>query len=354
MKRILFFILVVSVFNSWSQELIRNGSFEVLDTCPNTLGQFHPYGWFGTHGSRTSPDLFSTCAKEDAYSNPKSYIINVKAYNGENFVGIVGYNPHNHYREYVSTKLQKPLVKDEVYTFSISVSQPKMALYYINELGAVFTTDSAKPEKLPMELIMKPHLVIKDGDWLKLNDVWDRINLEYKAKGGEQYLHLGCFLSDEQLVYRKYQDRIAFSKETGYKDAYYIFDDVSLQKMQKTLSEEQKPTKTFVFNNINFNTGDFSSSEKEFDQFEELINYLKDNPTTEVLIEGHTDDVGETDDNQELSEERALFVKSFFEYNKVSNKINTVGYGEEKPMVANDSNENRAKNRRVVIHLFEK
>lgn len=344
-------MLAVLSFKTWSQNLVLNGGFEKLDTCPVTLGEFYPSHWFGTHGSKTTPDLFSTCSAEDAYCSPKSYIINVVPFEGESYVGLVGYNPHDYYREYVSTRLKEPLIAGEIYVFSVSITQPRMALYYINELGVVFTEDSAKPEKLMMELVMEPDIVIEDGEFLQLSDVWSTVKVKYKAKGGELYMHLGCFLSDEQLLYRKYQNRVGFSKNTGYRDAYYVLDNVSLLRVEEEIV--YKPTKTIVFDDINFETGEFSSSEKEFEQFSDLINYLKENPEVRVIIEGHTDDIGEADDNQELSEERALFVKSFFQYNAVSNPIQAIGYGEEKPLVANNSNENRAKNRRVVIHLFE-
>lgn len=349
MKKYLILISLLTGLSAFAQNLISNGGFEQLDDCPQTLGEFYPTGWFATHGDRTTPDVFSTCAEEEDYCNPRSYIINVVPYEGENYVGLVGYNPHDHYREYISAKMLEPLEKDEVYQFSITLSQPKMALYYINELGVVFTEDSAKPEDLAKALIVPADIRIDGDDFLDFSDVWSTIKINYKAEGGEQYLHLGCFLSDEELLYRKYQDRLAFSKKTGYRDAYYIIDDLSLIKKKPI----PKPAKTLVFENINFDTGDFSSSEEEFKQFDDLIAYLKEHPEMQVVIEGHTDDVGSNEDNKILSEERALFVKSFFHYKEVTNEIKSVGFGEEKPMVSNDSKENRARNRRVVIHLFE-
>ncbi|CAG5085933.1 OmpA family protein [Parvicella tangerina] len=352
MKKLLVVLIVLVAVKSWSQNLIVNGGFEEMDQCPQTLGEFYPSGWFGTHGTRTTPDLISTCAAEDAYSNPKSYIINVVPFEGNSYAGLVGYNPYDHYREYISTRLNEPLKAGEVYQFSISLTQPKMALYYLNELGVVFTKDSAKPETLLMEMVVPSDIAIKGEKFLDLNDVWSTIKVNYTAKGGEKFLHLGCFLAETDLLYRKYQDRIAFSKKTGYRDAYYIVDNLSLIPVQSPM--QGKPVKTLVFENINFDSGDFSSSEEEFEQFSDLIQYLKENPMMEVVIEGHTDDVGSSQDNLQLSQERALFVKSFFEYQKVPNTINTVGYGEDKPMVANDSSANRARNRRVVIHLFEK
>lgn len=329
--------------------MIRNGSFEKLDSCPNTLGQFAVNGWYSTHGSRTTPDLFSTCGDINNYSHPENYIIRVLPHHGQAYVGIVGYNPHDYYREYISTKLVSPLVEGKEYLFRVAICQPAMSLYYLNELGIRFTKDSVKPETLPKYIVSKPHIKITDGEFLKLKDGWFEYEIIYRAIGGETYLHLGCLLSEEQLLYRKYQERMAFSKTTGYRDAYYLIDDVSLIK----LNEEEQPLKTFVFSNINFNTGDFSSGEEEFSQFDELLIYLTQNPEFSILIEGHTDDVGEENDNLELSQERALFVKAFFEHSGIVNEIKTIGYGELKPIDTNETKEGRAINRRVVIHVFE-
>jgi len=70
-----------------------------------------------------------------------------------------------------------------------------------------------------------------------------------------------------------------------------------------------------------------------------------------VTVEGHTDDVGSTDSNKSLSQKRAASVS--VELKKVlpnpNFKWKEVGYGESRPLVKNDSDENRQKNRRVEI-----
>ena len=69
-----------------------------------------------------------------------------------------------------------------------------------------------------------------------------------------------------------------------------------------------------------------------------------------VTIEGHTDDQGDTAYNQGLSERRAIAVRSRFGIQlDETYTLEAVGYGETRPVVPNDSEENRALNRRVVV-----
>ncbi len=91
------------------------------------------------------------------------------------------------------------------------------------------------------------------------------------------------------------------------------------------------------------------SSGKE--AIKELANSIKVLKSGSVLVEGHTDDVGSNSTNQKLSLARAKSVSA--ELKKLipssSFKWREKGLGESKPLVENDSDENRSKNRRVEI-----
>ena len=83
---------------------------------------------------------------------------------------------------------------------------------------------------------------------------------------------------------------------------------------------------------------------------------LKDIPNA-VLVEGHTDDKpisrGDFHSNWELSVARAFGVIRYFieEENIPPQRLSAVGYGEYKPLYPNDTEENRAKNRRIEINI---
>ena len=73
-----------------------------------------------------------------------------------------------------------------------------------------------------------------------------------------------------------------------------------------------------------------------------------------VEIAGHTDNIGNDDFNQLLSEKRAMAVKEFLVKTGCSpGSLISIGYGEKKPVAPNNSSEGRAKNRRVEIRILE-
>ena len=97
----------------------------------------------------------------------------------------------------------------------------------------------------------------------------------------------------------------------------------------------------------------FDSAEIEsgfIGNIQEVVDFMREYPLTRVVIEGHTDSDGSQTYNQGLSERRALSVANFLvkEYSTPAERIVAVGFGENRPLVANDTPENKRINRRVV------
>jgi len=75
-------------------------------------------------------------------------------------------------------------------------------------------------------------------------------------------------------------------------------------------------------------------------------------PNSKFFIDGHTDSVGRESTNQKLSEGRAAAVMAhLIEHGVASNRLQSRGFGESKPLVSNDTREGRRTNRRVEILL---
>lgn len=73
---------------------------------------------------------------------------------------------------------------------------------------------------------------------------------------------------------------------------------------------------------------------------------------TNIIIQGHTDSTGSAAINQPLSERRAAHVRDFLVANGVpGSRMTAVGYGSSNPVVANDTEANRALNRRVQLEI---
>ncbi len=75
-------------------------------------------------------------------------------------------------------------------------------------------------------------------------------------------------------------------------------------------------------------------------------------PDTDILIDGHTDNVGSEQTNQTLSEKRAASVADYLVAQNISRaRMKTTGYGEMKPVTTNETDAGRAKNRRVELSI---
>lgn len=86
---------------------------------------------------------------------------------------------------------------------------------------------------------------------------------------------------------------------------------------------------------------------------EELAQILNKYPDTYVRVEGHTDDTGTDEYNYGLSERRAQAVATYLKSQGVAaNRVQTFWYGEKQPKFPNDTDANRAKNRRVEFSIF--
>ncbi|MEO6759164.1 MAG: OmpA family protein, partial [Saprospiraceae bacterium] len=90
--------------------------------------------------------------------------------------------------------------------------------------------------------------------------------------------------------------------------------------------------------------------ESSFTELDKLYSLLAENPGLHIRVEGHTDNIGKSADLLQLSQERALAIKTFLLAKGISSdRIETVGYGAQKPLTNNASDELRQKNRRVEI-----
>ncbi|MBO7431623.1 MAG: OmpA family protein [Elusimicrobia bacterium] len=146
---------------------------------------------------------------------------------------------------------------------------------------------------------------------------------------------------------KKYEQNEKDLKNRMQKYEANVVSEEKAQKMKKKVIKNmrlgEKPT--FVFG-----TDKLNSRGKE--SLRQVARELENYPDADVLIEGHTDNVGSDEVNQKISENRASTVATTLKRDfNVKNDISVIGKGKKEPIASNATAEGRAKNRRVEIIL---
>ena len=103
---------------------------------------------------------------------------------------------------------------------------------------------------------------------------------------------------------------------------------------------------------IVFDTNSANINDSEVVKFDKYVKYLKNIPTANIILEAHTDSVGNEAYNLQLSQRRAQSAKAqLISMGIEAQRISATGYGETQPLVSNDSAANMAKNRRVTARI---
>lgn len=115
-----------------------------------------------------------------------------------------------------------------------------------------------------------------------------------------------------------------------------------------------KPGTSTTLNNIFFETNEYELTDRSKIELNRVVDFMNQNPDTRVVIEGHTDNQGEKVYNKDLSNKRA---KSVYDYILDSgidqNQLSFAGFGSDKPVDTNDTEEGRAMNRRIEFRILE-
>jgi OOP family OmpA-OmpF porin len=113
-----------------------------------------------------------------------------------------------------------------------------------------------------------------------------------------------------------------------------------------------KAERTIVLDNVLFDFDKTAIKPDAAKILDRLVTFLKENPDKRVDLEGHTDSVGTDQYNQGLSERRAASVKDYVVKKGIDgSRITARGLGKAKPIADNNTEQGRAKNRRVEVKI---
>ncbi len=147
----------------------------------------------------------------------------------------------------------------------------------------------------------------------------------------------------------------------------YAFNSQVISMAKDTASDmkpikvnfEVKPVeigKTYTLNNIYYATNSAELKKESRIVIDEFVNFLNENPTIKIEIHGHTDNVGNDEDNMTLSKRRAFTVFDMLKFKGIDpgRLVKYEGHGKAVPIASNDTEEGRTKNRRTEFVIVEK
>lgn len=104
----------------------------------------------------------------------------------------------------------------------------------------------------------------------------------------------------------------------------------------------------FVLGGVTFDVGKATVRPESFPRLDSVVEYMTHKKSARIEISGHTDNVGNAKTNKALSAKRAEACRDYLTSRGVEGaRIDAVGYGDERPIAPNDTEEGRQQNRRI-------
>lgn len=214
----------------------------------------------------------------------------------------------------------------DIYAFPLPEKIRPIAVNYVK--GVVFDAESKAPLGAIVDIIdLKEDRSIHTS----YSDKVDGTFLATLSNGKEYVLNVS---KDGYLFY---SENFSVEKNQIGKP---ILLEVPLQKIAVG--------KKVVLKNIFFDSNKYDLKSHSKIELQKLIEFLKENPLTEIQISGHTDDVGDDKSNLVLSQNRSKAVYNYLIAHGIAEKrLSYKGYGEASPIADNTTEEGRANNRRT-------
>ena len=335
------FLIILLSLNTNAQNIVPNPSFETSKKKPRFMSstgrdfESAIYKW--TVPNEASTDLISP--RFDSKN-----LTEIPPRTGKQMIGIVVNG--DYWAEYGKVKLLKPLIKGTEYYVEYWISMPT---YYsknkpvptnLNDhFGLYFSKDLYNGDK--RILTAKPQVGATSNDVARPVK-WTKMTGKFIAEEAATHLYLGQFFDEND------PEKIA--------KGYFFLDDVFVEAFTSS-AVDYTPSRYYTIkgstasvnvNNIYFETDKYELLASSYDELDNLVKILNNNPTLKIEIQGHTDDVGSQEHNKELSYNRAKTVYDYINNSGINaERLAFQGYGISKPIAANASETGRQKNRRV-------
>ncbi len=250
MKGLLYYILLLVVFHSTTsaQNLVSNPSFEENNGCPERNGDIRRCRSWSTTAPGSTPDYFHTCYPKGKFAGVEIGVpINSEGsrspVSGDAYAGLALYFKKNYaVREYLQNSLLAPLEKGMNYKISFYISLSDSAEYTSDNISVGFSVmPNGIMANAPELLLTARHLVVIRNAVALSERKWAKIEADYTASGGEEYMIIGSFSgSMTEKEFKKKIKTPALTCKNNECAAYYYIDEVALEPAPSGRSSNPK------------------------------------------------------------------------------------------------------------------
>ena len=283
---------------------------------------FSSNGWPGFGGS----DLFVIRKKIDGnWSTPINLGYPINTFDNEGSIAVAG----NGFEGYIASDRADSRGSLDIYKVILALNTRPNKTFYVKG----FIADAITKKPIAGELVL-----------INTNEETNTMQIKVDSNGN---FILGL----------PYLDSIGIRVNSeGHEFASTLLSLENINNLaSKTLEFNLAPIiKKFTrnFKNIFFDINLATLDKKSFIELDAVVTYLETTPSAAILIEGHTDNKGDSVQNLVLSSKRAGSIASYLiKKGIVANRISTKGLGDTKPIDTNNTEEGRAKNRRTSFTI---
>ena len=270
------------------------------------------------------PLVFCLALPAQAAEAPKDYIIR----------GMPDYKLERQKREFNKLKIYSP--KPEGKGFVDTTYEGNTVFTRYNFKGV----KDATPSKVQAMSYYKAAVQKLGGAVLWVHDTEQYLHASFSRNDKQYYMEVKAGSTGKSTPADYVEVSILELAEPNY-DPEIIDADTILHKLDK---------EGHIALYINFDTGKATLKPDAAEVIDEIVTALKSKTDLKVKLEGHTDNVGNAAANKKLSDDRANAVMNAIVAKGIAKaRLSAEGFGLEKPIADNNTNEGRAKNRRVEL-----
>lgn len=247
-----------------------------------------------------------------------------------------------------------PLVNGTGSEFYFTIDSKSRNLYYARSIENDLTNLDLYSFPLPMEA--QPLATTRlYGSLLDANsgDPFERgivsiIDIENGIEVAPQYLSSEGRFDFKLINNKQYLIIVQGDEFFRVEELFFLDGDLELNMVTESISSRLK------FTSIEFDNASSELKAAMYGDLDKLADFLLDNPEFKLKISGHTDSDGGFDFNMDLSKARAASIAEYIIYfGKISAaRIETFGFGSTQPIVKEETEEDKALNRRVEFELY--